>query len=117
MKRKLELRLEAEKYDIDKMIAECERIKKDNEVITFGIGVGRMLPKIGMIKKQEKALDYIKSLDGFLGVHPIDLWHNILLFDSLNNAKAAKNLLTSKGISVGTYVVPGLILKEYLKNE
>lgn len=99
MKRKFERRINeqklAESYDIDKMIAECERIKKPTEIISYGLGVGRIAPMLGKVKAQEKAFEYIKSLDGFLGVHPVDLWHNILLFDSLNHAKAAKNLLTS----------------------
>lgn len=97
---------------MDEMIKACEDKVKPNEAIVFGFGVGRMIPMLGKRKGFERAMDLIKAQDGFLGVHPMDLWYNVLIFDTLNNAKSARNVLKSKGISVGQ-VVPLMIPKEY----
>lgn len=102
--------------DIDEMIADCEKSKKENEVIVFAVGTGRIYPK-GMGRKMKKAMkeamEYIISLEGFVGFHPVDLWHTMLLFETLNNAKGARNNLKAKGISVGQ-VVPIVIEEKYL---
>lgn len=104
-----------EKYDIDKMIRDCEKKKLPNEVIAFAVGSGRVAPKLGIINKQKAAMNFISELDGFLGFHPIDLWHTLLVFDTLNNAKSGKNLCKSVGILTGNYVVPILIDKQFAK--
>lgn len=100
--------------DIDEMIEQCKEKQHPDEEICFGLGVGRMIPIPGQKKAFDKGLKLINSLDGFQGVHPVDLWHNVLIFDTLNNGKAARNVLKSKGIGVGQ-VVPVLIEKRFLK--
>lgn len=100
--------------DINEMIRDCEKKKTDNEVIAFALGTGSIFPIMGKKKIMEKAMNYIKKLDGFLCVYIVDFWHTLLIFDSLNNAKAARNILQSKLCSVGQ-VVPVRILKEYVK--
>lgn len=100
--------------DINEMIRDCEKKKTDNEAIVFALGTGRIFPIPGKRKIMEKTMNYIKKLDGFLGVNIVDLWHTLLIFDSLNNAKAARNMLQSKGCPVGQ-VVPIMIPKEYAK--
>ena len=87
--------------DMDEMIEECRRIQKPNEDIRFAIGVGRMIPMLGKKKEMKKALDFIKKTDGFIGVHPIDLWRNLLVYDTLNNAKGARNQLKAQGCQIG----------------
>lgn len=101
---------------MEEMIADCERMKKPDETIVFAIGAGRMIPKLGMKKIMEKTFEYIKGIDGFIGVHPIDLWHNLLLFDTLNHAKAAKNVLSSKGVPLGQ-IAPLMIPSVFVKGE
>ena len=83
---------------MEEMIAECEKKRRDDEVIVFAFGVGRMMPMIGHTKSIKRGLDLIKKQKGFIGVHPIDLWHNLLVFDTLNNAKGARNTLPSTAL-------------------
>ena len=99
---------------MDEMIASCEEKKTENETICYALGSGRIIPKLGMKKYQKEAIDYIKTLDGFIGVHIVDIWHTLLIFDTLNNAKAAKNTLKAKNCPVGN-VVPILVPNEYAK--
>ena len=104
-------------FDMDKAIADTKKSLKEGETMAFGLGAGRMLPVFGnpKIKKaMKKTIDYIKSMDGFLGVHPVDLWHTLLIFDTLNNAKAARNELKAKECPIGQ-VVPIVILEEFNK--
>lgn len=68
-----------------------------------------------MRKAMKEALEYIKKLEGFVGVHPVDLWHTLLLFDSLNNAKGGRNMLRFKGVQCGDNIVPILVEKKYLE--
>lgn len=98
----------------DELLQECKNKKRDDEEICYAIGAGRIIPKIGKKKQMEEALDFIKNLEGFCGVNPIDLWHTLIIFDTLNNAKGAHNLMKSKGIQIGTYIVPILVRKEFL---
>ena len=78
--------------DMEQMIADAEAKRKDNEIMCFAIGAGRVAPKFGMKKKQEQALKMVQEQEGFIGYHLVDLWHTLLIFDTLNNAKyTAKN--------------------------
>lgn len=102
--------------DMDEMIEQCKKKQRPDEEICFALGVGRMIPLPHEKKAFDAGLELIKSLDGFQGVNPVDLWHNALIFDTLNNGKAARNILKSKGMGVGQ-VVPVLIEKRFLKNK
>ena len=97
---------------MEEMIESCEKKRREDEVIVFALGVGRVIPMLGKMRAMKKGMNYIKTLEGFIGVHPIDLWKNLLVFDTLNNAKEAKNKLRFKGVPVGN-VAPILIEKEY----
>lgn len=105
-------------FDMDEAIADLERKKRPDESICYGFGVGRMVPlpwdKKAVKKGIEEALRYIKKLDGFIGVHPVDINRNILVFDTLNNAKGGRNLLKSKDVNVGD-VVPILMQTAFLE--
>ena len=98
---------------MEEMIKNCLEKKREDEEMVFAIGVGRMIPVVGKKKKMEDTLKYIKKMDGFVGVHPVDLWHNLLIFRTLNDAKRAKNDLSSKGVSMGQ-IAPVLVGKESL---
>lgn len=100
--------------DMDEMIKRCEEIREPGQVIVFGLGAGRIMPKFGMVKAQKKAMKFIGKQKGFIGVHPIDLWHTLLLYETLNDAKGAKNELKFRNCPVGE-VVPVLIQEEYLQ--
>ena len=100
--------------DIEKMIEDCEKTRREGETICFALGAGRIAPKLGMRKQQQAAIDLIKSLDGFLGVHPVSLWKTLLIFDTLNHAKAGMNVLKEKGINIGQ-IAPVLIPDIYAK--
>ena len=94
---------------MEDMIKACEEKKKtDFEKICFAIGAGRIIPKIGWKKRMKETLDYIKKLDGFYGIYPVDLWHTMLIFDTLNHAKAAKNMLRFKQVPIGN-IIPVLV--------
>ena len=70
-------------FDFEKELQACKDKKRENETIVFTVGCGRMFPLITdrkkMRKGMEEALEYIKKLEGFVGVHPVDLWHTLLL--------------------------------------
>lgn len=100
--------------DMEKMIEDCEKKRREGESIVFAIGAGRMIPMIGKKKAMEQAFEFIKNLDGFVGVHPISLWKNLLIFDSLNHAKSGRNQMIDKGIQIGQ-IVPILIPTAHLK--
>lgn len=103
--------------DIDEMIAECEKKRTYNEVIAFALGAGRIYP-VGMSRKMRRAMkeavEYISKLDGFIGFHPVDIWHTMLIFDTMNNAKGARNLLKAKDVAIGQ-IVPILVEKRYVE--
>ena len=102
-------------YDMDEMIMECEKKRKPNEEICFAIGAGKIWSVKRKERKQiEKAIDYIKSLDGFLGIHPVSMTKTLLIFDTLNNAKGAYNMMKAKNIQIGSFVVPILVDKLYI---
>lgn len=48
-----------------------------------------------MIKDTKKLLNYVKNLDGFLGVHPVPPRGTLLIFDTENDAKRARNLIAN----------------------
>ena len=67
----------------------------------FSVATGRL----SIFKKaSRKAVDYMGSLEGLMGVHIVDDGRMLWLFDSLNHAKQARNLARSKGIVCGTNI-------------
>lgn len=47
----------------------------------------------GHIRDTKKLLNYVKKLDGFLGIHPAPPRGTLLIFKTENDAKRARNLL------------------------
>ncbi len=106
-------------FDFEKELQACKDKKREDETIVFTVGCGRIIPiptdARKLRKGMEEALEYIKKLDGFIGVHLVDLWHTLLLFDTENNAKGARNLLRAKDVQCANYIVPILVETKYLK--
>ena len=67
------------------------------------------------IKDTKKLLNYVKKLDGFLGIHPIPPKGTLLLFRTENDAKRARNLLIHdlKLNNVGDNICECFIPEEY----
>ena len=107
------------KFDFEKELQACKDKKREDETIVFTFGCGRIMPLRTDRKKTRKgideALEYIKKLEGFIGVQPVDLWHTLLIFDTENNAKRARNLLRAKDIQCANYIVPILVETKYLE--
>lgn len=100
-------------FDMDKAIKECEAACGDRGRVVYALGAGRIAPVLSPKKRkaQKEAVNYIGKLDGFAGVHCVDKWHTLLLFDTLNHAKAARNLLKDK-MPVGR-VCPTVVDRHY----
>ena len=64
----------------------------------YTVAVGNFDPRK---KRSRQAVEFIKTLDGLIGVHPRPPYGTLILFDSENNAKIAKNLIEAKGIHTG----------------
>lgn len=98
--------------DMEKMIEDCKKKQEPGERMVFALEADHIAPlpfdspKIKKSKKQ--AVKYIRNLDGFIGFHPIDLYGTMLLFETLNDAKVANNLLVCEGYEVGI-LVPALM--------
>lgn len=60
-------------------------------------------------KKMYQALGYIKEQDGMLGIHPCYPDGNLLVWDTLNNAKIAKNNLEAVGIRTANHIMSGTL--------
>lgn len=105
---------------MDEMIEECRKQQSPDEMICFAFGVGRMVPlltdSLMLRRSMKKALKYIKGFDGFLGIHPLSLEKNLLIFDTLNNAKGGRNLLKTKDVAVGE-IAPILVYKDQIGRE
>lgn len=63
----------------------------------FSIATGRIDI---MRKDSRKASEFICKQEGFLAVHPSPE-HTLWFFDSLNHAKAARNMIKAKGAQTG----------------
>lgn len=64
----------------------------------YTVAVGNIDPKN---KNSRKAVKYVATLHGFIGVHPNYPHGTLILFDTENNAKIARNLMNAKGIVTG----------------
>lgn len=68
-------------------------------------------------KQAVKVMDYIKDLDGFLGIHPLPPKGTLLIFRTVNDAKAAKNVLVAKGVIVGENICEIFVNNQDLPGE
>lgn len=66
-------------------------------------------------RRSRKAVEYIAKLDGLLGVHPHYPDGTLILFDTENNAKTARNMMNAKGILTGRNICEVEIDDKYAK--
>lgn len=68
----------------------------------FSVSTGRVDV---FFKKSREAAEYVVKRPGFIGVHPTeDGNYTLWLFDTVNNAIGAKNLMKFRGIQVGNNI-------------
>ena len=71
----------------------------------FSIATGRIDI---MRRDSRKASDFICKQEGFLAVYP-SREHTLWFFDSLNHAKAARNMMKAKGVQTGDNICKFII--------
>ena len=86
------------------------------EVKCWAFAVGNISLNPFKIKKCKEALDYIQRQDGFLGFHPEPPKGTICIFDSENNAKGARNMCRSMGITCGKSIEECFVDVRYLRH-
>lgn len=64
----------------------------------YTVAVGNVDPTN---RRSIKAVEYIAKLKGLVGVHPHYPDGTLILFDTENNAKIARNMMNAKGIQTG----------------
>lgn len=63
-----------------------------------------------------KLLEYVKKLDGFLGIHPVPPRGTLLMFKTENDAKRARNLISQDlKVPTGDNIMEVYIPEEYAK--
>lgn len=87
----------------------------------YSVATGRI---VVWKRKSRQAVRYISRLEGFVAMTPVDYGGTLWLFDSLNHAKSARNMMNLKGIGTGnnicrfTYENKQLVFdEEYAKRE
>lgn len=86
---------------------------KENEIEAWTVAVGR-IPLIPWKKGMREAIKLIKEQKGFMAVHPVIGKGTLLLFDSENNAKGARNVLRYHGVQCGNEICKVYVDKRYL---
>lgn len=105
-------------FNMDEAIRNCEEIKRDDEIICFGLGIVNFAPKWpptpAELKRADKKLNKIKNCAGFLGVHVVNEAQCLLIFETMEDALDAKTNLENQKLKVGN-VVPVLVDKNDLE--
>ena len=105
-------------FNMDEAIRSCEEIKKDNEVIRFGLGIINLVPKWpptqAALKRMENKLNKIGACSGFLGIHVVNEAQCLLIFETMEDALEAKTNLDKQKVRVGN-VIPVLVDKKDLE--
>lgn len=66
-------------------------------------------------KVEERLLTFIQKLDGFVAISPQYPRGILLLFETENNAKGARNLLRAEGVTCGTHICECSVPEEETK--
>ena len=72
-----------------------------DQVKCWAFGVGNLTFNPIWQKAQKKVLDLIKSQEGFKGLTPMYPRGTLLVFDTENNAKGARNILKANDVKCG----------------
>lgn len=73
-------------------------------IFTFAVGNMPFNPR-----EIYKTVEYFKMQPGFIGLHPHYPRGTMLVFDTLNNAKRARNIFEDNGIKCGNYIMRGTL--------
>ena len=84
-------------------------------VWTVAVGTLPLRPKFLMPKATTDAIKIIKEQEGLVGVTPMYPRGTLLLFDTENHAKGARNVLRFHGIVVGTNICKAYVDESDLK--
>ena len=99
----------------EEMLEGCRRNRRPDETIVYVFGAGSKKPMLSQMKMMKKAYALAMEQDGYIGVCPLGMFKSMLIFDTLNHAKAAKNVLSNEDIPLGNNIVPMLIPTEDAK--
>lgn len=90
---------------------------KENEIEVWTVAVGNLpiLPKELMPKGVTEAIKLIKEQEGLIGVTPMYPRGTLLLFDTENNAKGARNMLRFNGVKCGDNICKAFVDAKYLE--
>ena len=93
--------------------------KKENEISAYTVAIPCLAVPWENTKEEveatEKALNYIQTLDGFLGIYPMNPNGTLILFKSENHAKRGRNLIKAEGIQVGSNITEVFIDKRFAR--
>ena len=105
-------------FDMDEAIRNCEEMKRDDEIICFGLGIVNLAPEWpatpAQLKRADNKLDKIKACAGFLGVDVLNESQSLLIFETMEDALEAKTNLKNQKLKVGN-VIPILVDKDDLE--
>lgn len=77
-----------------------KRLEEGKEM--YSVATGRI---VIWKKASRDAVRFIQKQKGFVAIAPVDYYGgNLWLFDSLNNAKRARNMMKLKGIGTGNNI-------------
>ena len=88
-------------------LRELEKIPEGTHV--FAVATGGVNP---FNKASKKAASFIAEQEGFKAIYPFDLHHILWFFDSLGNAKIARNKMRAVGIAPGNNISEFVVLKD-----
>ena len=92
--------------------------KKENEVSAWTVAIGNLAVPWENTKKEVDdsltVINYIATLDGYIGLYPLWPKGTLLLFKSENHAKRARNLIEAKGVQVGSNITEVFVDKRFV---
>ena len=80
----------------------------------YTVAVGNVNP---LSRRSRKAVKFISKLKGLVGVHPHYPDGTLILFDTENNAKIARNEMNAVGIVTGSNICEVEIDDKYAERE
>ena len=78
----------------------------------YAFGIGGMPNPILHPRQAKQVSDFLNSLDGMLGIHLVDRYHTLLAFETLNQAKIARNRIKAEGNPVGDHIMTAEISED-----
>ena len=82
-----------------------------NKQIVYTITTGNINP---FMSRSRAVVDFIKQQEGFIGVHPHYPDGTLWVFDTLNNAKIARNRIKGQGGIAGKNIMEAELINDTL---